>query len=36
MPAEAKDTEQPARDSRWLRDPSQLDIVDESLEIIAV
>ena len=36
MPAEAKDTEQTARDSRWLRYPSQLDIVDDRLEIVAL
>ena len=28
MPAEAKDTEQPTRDGRWLRNPSQLDVVE--------
>jgi len=35
MPAEPKQTEQPTRDRRWLRDPNQLDIIDDGLEIVA-
>ena len=35
MPAQTKDTEQPTRDRRWFRNSSQLDVVDDSLEIIA-
>lgn len=35
MPAEAEDTEQPSHHGRWLRNPSQLDIVDDGLQILS-
>ena len=35
MPAQPKQPEQPTRDRRWLRDPNQLDIIDDGLEIVA-